>query len=456
MARADEPNGGLETDCRRLFLLLLLLFFYLKLHRKRGRTPRCKARPDMAKATASMRVRAKALRINVLSSTAIRTTARNFGPLLLGKISAFPPKYEIKGVPRSLLRRLYLLLYLRGMSGNNHRFVRRARRLAEELHERVAAANPRRDVEPLPVVHVDDLVEEDFRRDYYLQYHPVVVRGLPLNVDHWSLDWFIEQYGDSKVLFTDPGTQKNFTGPLSLLKTQEPPPYLHNCAQIFQQNPSLLGDLNLDRLSAIIRAELQYTQAFFGTTIGSGTQFHCAFENNFFFQVKGRKRWTFVDSNYTFLMYPYLTQTNTYQTCVASGLSGNSQDDKLPLLKYCPRFQATLEPGDVLLSPSWWWHAVENVTPETVGVATRWTVPDKRQTNRLYSILAEASPQVLVARQKLVEHALAGGAGGTALFNTDYTFEEAHPFEVFSHDTSFEDVKNGQGLLAWFGAGGRT
>jgi hypothetical protein len=57
-----------------------------------------------------------------------------------------------------------------------------------------------------------------------------------------------------------------------------------------------------------------------------------------------------------------------------------------------------------------------------------------------------------VSRQRLIEHALAGGTGGTALFNTDYTFEEADPFEVFSHDNSFEDIKAGNGLLAWFGA----
>jgi hypothetical protein len=28
--------------------------------------------------------------------------------------------------------------------------------------------------------------------------------------------------------------------------------------------------------------------------------------------------------------------------------------------------------GDVLFNPPWWWHAIKNVTPTSVGVASRW------------------------------------------------------------------------------------
>ena len=37
-----------------------------------------------------------------------------------------------------------------------------------------------------------------------------------------------------------------------------------------------------------------------------------------------------------------------------------------------PRVCTTLEPGDALLSPSWWWHRVENLAPVNVGVSSRW------------------------------------------------------------------------------------
>ena len=42
------------------------------------------------------------------------------------------------------------------------------------------------------------------------------------------------------------------------------------------------------------------------------------------------------------------------------------------MFKYCPVYQATLEPGDVLFNPPWWWHSIKNVDATTVGVASRW------------------------------------------------------------------------------------
>jgi hypothetical protein len=174
----------------------------------------------MAKTHRSLSIRAKALLINILSSRGIRTTATNLGPLLRGKISAFPPKYEINGVPSMMLRRLYLLFYIRGMVGSNQIFVRQVSKLAATLHERVAAANPDRGIEPLPVVHWDNLVEDEFCREFYWKYHPIVIKGWPLDVDDWNLAWFIARYGDCKVLFTELESGKNFVGPLSLLKTQ--------------------------------------------------------------------------------------------------------------------------------------------------------------------------------------------------------------------------------------------
>ena len=47
-------------------------------------------------------------------------------------------------------------------------------------------------------------------------------------------------------------------------------------------------------------------------------------------------------------------------------------------------FKTCLNPGDVLINPSWWWHAVKNVTDETIGCATRWLVP-MRNSNPLYT-----------------------------------------------------------------------
>jgi hypothetical protein len=46
--------------------------------------------------------------------------------------------------------------------------------------------------------------------------------------------------------------------------------------------------------------------------------------------------------------------------------------EAFPLFKYCPVYTSVLEPGDVLFNPPWWWHSIKNITPKTVGIATRW------------------------------------------------------------------------------------
>ena len=62
-----------------------------------------------------------------------------------------------------------------------------------------------------------------------------------------------------------------------------------------------------------------------------------------------------------------------------------------PAFAHCPIFEVTLEPGDLLLNPPWWWHAVRNVSETTVGVASRWirngqVGTDLRMTEQDYDI----------------------------------------------------------------------
>jgi ribosomal protein L16 Arg81 hydroxylase len=97
---------------------------------------------------------------------------------------------------------------------------------------------------------------------------------------------------------------------------------------------------------------------------GSGTSYHCANFNNLFFQIVGRKKWTFVDPQYESMMYPMF---NAKSMDVASFITmvALSQPDLMekyyPLYKLAPKMEATLEPGDVLMNPPWNWHMVRSV-----------------------------------------------------------------------------------------------
>ena len=47
-------------------------------------------------------------------------------------------------------------------------------------------------------------------------------------------------------------------------------------------------------------------------------------------------------------------------------------DGKFQLMNYCPRYECTLSPGDILYNPSGYWHGIENMTNKSIGIATRY------------------------------------------------------------------------------------
>jgi hypothetical protein len=59
-------------------------------------------------------------------------------------------------------------------------------------------------------------------------------------------------------------------------------------------------------------------------------------------------------------------------------------DQQLSFFRAINRYEVTLSPGDLLLIPPFWWHEVENITPESIGVSTRWAYLTPHTTNRVF------------------------------------------------------------------------
>ena len=108
------------------------------------------------------------------------------------------------------------------------------------------------------------------------------------------------------------------------------------------------------------------SQLFFGGKI-LNANLHCASNINFFFNIKGRKHWGFIDPKYTDLIK---CQTSNQGLFSISEDDYFSKDEKNPFLKI-PRYETILEPGDFLFNPAWYWHAVKNKTDYTIAVANR-------------------------------------------------------------------------------------
>ena len=137
-----------------------------------------------------------------------------------------------------------------------------------------------------------------------------------------------------------------------------------------------------------------FSQMFLGVYPTLGAQFHCANFNNLFFMIHGRKKWTFVDSSNAWFVYPMF---NHLMRFVASAVTWEAthhpnKDEiiakRIPLFRYAPKYEFTLEPGDLLLNPAWNWHMVENIDDESIGIASRWNMPAfLPYTNSLFSFL---------------------------------------------------------------------
>ena len=151
--------------------------------------------------------------------------------------------------------------------------------------------------------------------------------------------------------------------------------YIRSLSDIFDKHKELVDDVGFLDFKGYMKGNYMTSQIFIGASRkGSGTSYHCANFNNLFFQIEGRKRWTFVDPQYSFLMYPMF---NSKAMDVASFLTmialadRKMMEDHFPLYKFAPKATAILEPGDVLMNPQFNWHMIENLDENSIGVASR-------------------------------------------------------------------------------------
>ena len=244
-----------------------------------------------------------------------------------------------------------------------------------------------------------EINSDRFFQEYLLKGKPVVIkRGALDDEDLFSDRYFLEHYGDTKVAIDDVKTGKRFVRTLKeylLDEDIERLEYIRNSYNFTLENPDFIEQLNPrqfdDYMSGAGAKKSCYvgSELFFGKRKKTGTSFHCANGNNLFFMVRGQKQWTFVHPDYTWLMYPILNDPMRYiiSEIIPQVTSIPETIDKIyPLWKYCPKYTVILNPGDILLSPSWYWHNVENITDMTIGMATRW-LPINKATNRFLTLL---------------------------------------------------------------------
>mmetsp|Transcript_6066 Transcript_6066/g.9163 ORF Transcript_6066/g.9163 Transcript_6066/m.9163 type:complete len:477 (+) Transcript_6066:92-1522(+) len=289
-----------------------------------------------------------------------------------------------------------------------------------EIHKDILADFERRgvpkgadNVYEIPNFRMDEIDGLTFFNDYVKMGRPVILKSvLDIPAMSWTPDNLAERVGDfnTSTRCMD-GTVRHWTLAEYVSSRSDPehPCYLDNNANIFEKKPFLEDELELWRFSkhmsgipATSRASMPrnylFSQMFMSVFDTTGALFHCANYNNLFMMIHGRKKWTFVDPSNSFLMYPMMNglfkDSKSFLTWMV--MHGNNSDaiidEHFPLYRYAPKYEYTLEPGDMLLNPPWNWHMVENLDKESIGIAQRWRMASVwPYTNALFSFLQFSS-----------------------------------------------------------------
>ena len=260
----------------------------------------------------------------------------------------------------------------------------------------------------IPRVPPEALAESDFEQ-FVRRPCPVIFEGAARDVTavrQWTPEYFGEHYGDYPCLLATedkwdiPGTLSDAID--DILHPKEENLYAQNIANIFNDHPDLEGELELERFLPISAGAGTWGRTCFIGGSKTGTNFHCANNLNIFFNVHGRKEWFFVHPKHTFWMYGLLHKTGGYgDSPVDHRRPAIEQSDAFPLYAQVPVYSARLEPGDVLINPPWWWHAVNNLTDATIACAVRWTPYEIEDSNPVFSLAQSLMPHTKDVRRAL-------------------------------------------------------
>ncbi|KOP24605.1 hypothetical protein AMR41_19605 [Hapalosiphon sp. MRB220] len=265
---------------------------------------------------------------------------------------------------------------------------------------------------PIPTLKPKEISAQEFCNTYVKTNTPVIIKGGAKHsfaYRNWTMETFQKRFGDFKVNIAkqtiDEHNVSTFQPEIVTLqdvidnRESKENLYIAFCAEIFTAYPELVNELGCLEFRKHMGGN--YTlfggaQLFLGTKASTGTHAHCANSNNLFFQICGKKKWTFVHPDYLWLMYPMLDRFFLFcASFIKQDYDQTYLEQYAPLQKYCPKYEAILEPGDILLNPPWQWHAIENLTEETIAIATRWadTIGQKRA-NTFFEFMQLFSPHM--------------------------------------------------------------
>ena len=318
------------------------------------------------------------------------------------------------------------MAYWTGFAGEHYLQLSYFGELRRRVENRILQRRlPEAGMNPIPRLDPARVNPPDFRRQFIKGYVPVVLRGVAADwpaVKNWTPEFFRSRYGGDTILVRTKsagvGAESVYTRDVTIAEFVDNifnngEYYANNLEDLFNNHPELRHDLLLREIEIYSCAnppkfapgekkgwrlprwgEILSTQIFI-TNANGRTGYHCAAGGNFFLQVYGRKRWVFVNPRHSPFMYPAIRKDFFYSGSPVDVRMDSAEQirEGYPLYNLIPKYEVVLEPGDVLYSPQWWWHTVDNLGL-SIGVAMRFRTGAFAE-NPIYAAMTGLSPSML-------------------------------------------------------------
>jgi hypothetical protein len=267
-------------------------------------------------------------------------------------------------------------------------------RIHRRLHARGVQAGQLR---PIAEYHADGISPPRFYREHVRKGVPCVIRGFAGATDRWRLEHLAERFPDAIGQVLERRSKRVFSTTLWAICEDGGRAYVPQQA-LLDQNPALRACFEVERSNAyfpVLGRPSKPVLSFLiiGLGVGLNANFHCEESPNWYLAVSGAKRWTLVEAEYSWLLYPAARGTGMRRfAAFLADREGEPRDPAaFPLAAYAPRYEVVLRPGDVLYFPAWMWHKTINLDDEGLGVTCRYTAPWVTS-NRYFRALQLLSP----------------------------------------------------------------
>ena len=252
-------------------------------------------------------------------------------------------------------------------------------RILQRLQDRGVA---RRQVLPITEYQPGQIEPNWFYREHVKRNVPCIMRGFVGNAPiDWTLDKLAERFPDTIVQALDKRSKKMVNVSLREIAEDRRCNYIPQ-QLLLDQNPAFYEYFRIPRSHAyfpVMGRPSKPVLSFLILGLGAGlnANYHCEEGPNWYLAVSGSKRWTLIESEYSWLLYPAALGNGMRRFAeFGANEEGEPGDpDAYPLVEYAPRYEFDLHPGDVLFFPAWMWHKTINLDEEGLGITCRYTAP---------------------------------------------------------------------------------